>query len=857
MLASTRGNALRGDCIDKHVPHNWAIDDLLVHKDLSIAGGFEIELPPFYTYDEAKQDEIFVQLANFLNTLDPGIDLQWVWKVHRDVEDVTEALDSRGLQAKLPIVRRLDEEATGKLKDRANWRTLRRFKAYVFLVLSPKYTPVEFKRNFKKIQKDRKRFGGYVEEESAGNFIMDMLSFGDPSPDSMQYTNVEWEAQCTKIGTSLSILESTLNGLEYSPVRLSSQALLDVMFEWWNPEMVVDGMKAPRLPVEPRLLTDMFITSDIEREDVKGHFRMEDKFHAILSLRTPPSDITMNTFIALLQEFSIPNLRVVNNLRQYDRSKRIKELTDKLPLIEARIGKEPALQVVSIQIRTEILKLQAGEENCWLSSVHFHTWANTEQELDRVIKEIQRIGQSCGYSVISKETFGMWNYWLAMQPGWTRDSDAYRMHTYSTSQVIGLLPMNGHPEQLVGERICNLVETSNGSVMNLNLMDVRRTSNYNTLIAGSSGTGKSFLTGSLLMGMLYEDPKITIIDMGGSYETLCEALNGEYITFDLNLKGFCVNPFQVSGSNLIPSKEDQEQMVKWVEKACCDTNEEFNKEEKGLVEQIITAMFQKKKGSIPILSDFRDICSTFGSGKDSEFAKSLANRIQPYVTTYGNLYNGKTTVNFDSDFLVFDLLKVKDNKDVGPLAVMGIINNVKQIALSEKNIQRKKFLVMDEAWVLLQDKTSCKFIVECFRTFRKYNVGIVGVSQGIGDWAIGGNPNDVLNNVTSFLILKQSNVATLRDMGAMVGLNPTEVAIVGNLKKEKGEFSEFLFMQKRETGKFSTVLVNRSSPLQYAIMTTAGIDKQAMDKIRRERGLSSMLEARLIFSREYPKGVQQ
>ena len=57
--------------------------------------------------------------------------------------------------------------------------------------------------------------------------------------------------------------------------------------------------------------------------------------------------------------------------------------------------------------------------------------------------------------------------------------------------------------------------------------------NYNSLVTGSSGAGKSFLNNCILMQEMARNLRVFIIDIGGSYKKLTESLGGQYL--DVNL----------------------------------------------------------------------------------------------------------------------------------------------------------------------------------------------------------------------------------------------------------------------------------------------------------------------------------
>ena len=73
--------------------------------------------------------------------------------------------------------------------------------------------------------------------------------------------------------------------------------------------------------------------------------------------------------------------------------------------------------------------------------------------------------------------------------------------------------------------------------------------NFNQIISGGSGAGKSFFTNLMIGQLMKEDPQVFIIDIGGSYRKVCENLSGQYIPIgtDSSLR---LNPFDLSDQSI-------------------------------------------------------------------------------------------------------------------------------------------------------------------------------------------------------------------------------------------------------------------------------------------------------------------
>src|SRR6185312_2127675 len=81
-----------------------------------------------------------------------------------------------------------------------------------------------------------------------------------------------------------------------------------------------------------------------------------------------------------------------------------------------------------------------------------------------------------------------------------------------------------------------------------------RLANYNWLVSGTSGAGKSFFVNSLLAQSTSINPNIFIVDIGGSYNKLTQFLGGRVMSLEPG-QGFELSPFFIAKT--ADAKEEQ------------------------------------------------------------------------------------------------------------------------------------------------------------------------------------------------------------------------------------------------------------------------------------------------------------
>lgn len=890
-----RDTMLAGVNLNDYLPHVWVVDDIVINKDLSTSIGFCAELPPFYTLSDSDRVAMHNALSGFLNSLPQGVSLQVLWEVTHGVNDINNKLEEaresiysaaenrykqyadnlrkswlsenelrtkRG-ESPLPtpelapfeesprekLAYRYLEETSDKWNHFATVKCLRRYRIYFTFTSTPILDKKSRVARAREMAFNKDSYPKY----DIKSFFSSLFSLFDEPETSYNFYEDEWEDICDFWKPVIAAFSSTMESLHFNGTRMLSQDILNLLYRMWAPNSY-ESTGAPSFS-ESSLTTlpELYLSDSVSVNKKTGTFYTDGQAHKILSLEVPASTLIVNTFFDILEEQNVSNLHVVLNIQPYDRTKRVAELQKELPMLRSRVAKDPKLAVAVDQIQSEIYNLQQTQEVCWRAAVYFHTWAEDEKTVDLYATELKRLGRICNNSHIVSENIAAWRYWVAMLPFWGRDTDLYRHFHITTTQLACLLPLSGHTERLNGEKISMLLESANASVFNYNPLDNLRLNNYNTLICGASGTGKSFLAGSILLNMILQNARIVCIDIGASYASLCEAFEGEYITMDAASKSQTLNPLARSRISSGNAAADRSHVIRWLEVALLDNHGSFGKDVQSDLDNALSQLYGKFSNNIgglePTLSDLRQLLVNY----ESSDMRNLAKRLEIYCKggQFGDLFDGQTKINLDNPLLVFDLTLVKDHPDLGPLTLMSIMSNVQQMASNYP--KQSKILLLDEAWALLNTEAGAKFVTEAYRTYRKLNVGILGISQEVADWT-GGHLRGIVSNVSTYFILSQANAGTLESAAEIVGINPVEVDIVGRLRKEKGKYSQALMVQKCQSGKFSTVIINRTTPLQYALMTTDGKDRAIIHQIMDEKHCTN-LEARMIFAERYPNGA--
>jgi type IV secretory pathway VirB4 component len=155
---------------------------------------------------------------------------------------------------------------------------------------------------------------------------------------------------------------------------------------------------------------------------------------------------------------------------------------------------------------------------------------------------------------------------------------------------------------------------------------------------------------------------------------------------------------------------------------------QFTPEEDSLVDRALLETYAKKditadsdltRVEAPILNDLEEVL------KGIEGTKDVVAKLQKYTRgTFSGLLNNPTNVIMDNQLVVFSVRDLED--ELRPIAIYTVVNYIWNTVRSEV---KKRILVIDEAWWLMQHEDSARFIFALVKRCRKYYLGVTTITQ--------------------------------------------------------------------------------------------------------------------------------
>lgn len=326
--------------------------------------------------------------------------------------------------------------------------------------------------------------------------------------------------------------------------------------------------------------------------------------------------------------------------------------------------------------------------------------------------------------------------------------------------------------------------------------------NFNAVIVGSSGSGKSALTNDLITGNLGTGGKTYVIDVGGSYKKLVHLLEGQWIEYTKE-HYLVINPFEL----IRDIKEDMGFLIPiLVEMA--SPNEGLSDFLLSVLQAHALHVLTKAKNT-NVTPEITDLVRSLRRGiadpdaviegkvltPDSRIL-DLATQLAPYSRhgIYGHYFCGKSTVNFTSNFMVLELEGLKSRKSLQSVILLCLIFVITQ-DLTQGDLSQRKMVVIDEAWDLLSHRHAASFIENGYRRARKQNAAFITITQSFEDYYKNETAKATLANADLRFILRQKaeSIAFLEKEKKVV-FSPWEMRAIKSLRMEENAYAECLFM---------------------------------------------------------------
>lgn len=386
------------------------------------------------------------------------------------------------------------------------------------------------------------------------------------------------------------------------------------------------------------------------------------------------------------------------------------------------------------------------------------------------------------------------------------------------------------------------------------IKNVFNLANANGIILATSGSGKSYFTKLLLSRQFMNGTDVIIIDPQGEYLAITQQYTGECITLSKNSETI-INPLDLMGHDYM---EKRLSLMDLFHIMISDLNEL----QKSILDKAIDFTYLNsgikrddyENHEPPIMSDLLNTLKAFEKksvNQEKVTYRALINRIQMYTENgvFGFL-DKQTKINFNNKFVCFNIGSMP--KQVKAVIMYLVLDYV---FMCMKNNNRRKLLVIDEAWSLLQTAEESSYIFEIVKTCRKYNLGLLMITQDVADLVASKAGHAVLAN-TSYTFLLRQKPAVINNVSSTFNLSQTEKEFLMSAKLGTGililenEHQELEVIASPEEHKFIT-----TNPDEMIKISEAHKPKESETKKESEKADLDL--TKLIFLNKGLTNVQE
>ncbi len=399
-------------------------------------------------------------------------------------------------------------------------------------------------------------------------------------------------------------------------------------------------------------------------------------------------------------------------------------------------------------------KLTRWEEKYFHFWLYITIYSEEEEWLKKIWKDIETI--LSWRNVLQKPAFLRSEQWFITTGPFAKDELGV-FRNISTGWLSTTFPFSSSTLSH-DDWILYWVNTHNNSLI---IFDRFKTENANMTVFAKSGSGKSFAVKLEILRSLMVWTDVIVIDPENEYKALINQVGWNYLDVSLNsdkrinpfdlplwLKDHDEKPWDLLRSGIISLMWLMNLML-W----------KLTPEEDWIMEKALMTTYSLKWitidddsiewKEIPVMKDLQNVLETMDGWS------ALVKRMEKYTSwIFAWIFSHRTNVDL-SDWL--QVFSVRDLDDIlRPIAMYVILNHIWNKVRSSN---KKRMLVIDEAWNIMQHDDSAKFLFWLVKRARKYNLWITTITQDVEDFVASSYWKPILTNSSIQILLKQSSAS--------------------------------------------------------------------------------------------------
>jgi len=446
-------------------------------------------------------------------------------------------------------------------------------------------------------------------------------------------------------------------------------------------------------------------------------------------------------------------------------------------------------------------------------------WGDTRDQVAERAKTVETVVQSQGFTTI-RESFNALEAWLGSLPGHVYANKRRPLiHSLNVAHLVPSSAVWSGPEENEHLEAPAHVQaaTTGGTPFRLttNVGDVGH-----TLVLGPTGAGKSTLLSLLALQWRRYHGQVFIFDKGRSSRAATLAVGGEF--FNLDVGGEEV-AFQPLGE--IDDKGERIWARDWVLEILEAEGVKATPERKERISRALQRLAERDR-------EFRTLGGLRALVQDKVIKQGLGEFAGDGA--YASLFDADDEQFALSDWVTFEMSELMDVEGVVAPALSYLFHRVEQ-----RWDGTPTMMILDEAWLFLDNPQFRGKIREWLKVARKHNVYVVFATQQISDALDSEVSPVILENCLTRILLPNSRALnpSLAEYYRELGLNEQQVRLLANAQPKR----EYYYSSPRGNRLFELGLEH--TPATLALCgSSAPEDQEMMDAILERHGKADFAE---------------
>jgi len=555
-----------------------------------------------------------------------------------------------------------------------------------------------------------------------------------------------------QLGRRVDEVITNLRNVGLRALALEDAELVELYYNQYNPSTIEKRGSGMSKSSGSMPLEDVLAPPTVEVK--QNNLKIGDKLSKTLFVFNYPRYLSSGWFSQIINFPELIDISIF--VHPTSTAIALRNLRKKAAQIESQINinqekglvRNPVLETALNDVESLRDSLQRNEERLFDTAIYMTIYADNEKDLNKLAADITNTLDN--KLMDTKEA--VFEHLKGFRSTLPIMKDKLQIHSPLNSGPVSSFFPFVSLELTSDEGVLQGINRHNNSLI---VFDRFSMENANMVIFGQAGAGKSYAAKLEILRSLIMGSDVLIIDPEAEYEELTEAVGGSIfkISIDSNSN---INPFDLPliAEGESPSEALKSHIVNLTGLIKLMLGEVSSQEE-ALLDQAITETYASRDITAdsdftgktpPLLEDLEEILRNIEGGED------MANRLYRFTKgSYAGFVNEPSNVDIDNRLIVFSIRDLEE--ELRPIAMYIILNYIWGLIRVEL---KRRFMVIDEAWIMMKHEDSASFLYSLAKRARKYYLGITNITQDVDDFIKSAYGKPIITNSSLQLLLKQS-----------------------------------------------------------------------------------------------------